>query len=110
MIETKIYVGLNDGETLNQKYETSRYIDLLKKVCYSYHTAFSVSISNGGYFHESGAYTDETSLILSLIDVSEDTVKEIARDLCAFFNQESVLVTRGEINAYFISEKISQDD
>ena len=106
MKETKIYVGLNDGETLSQKFETSKYIDLLQKVCYSYHTAFSVSVSNGGYFHESGEFTYETSLIISLIDVEDSLVEEIAKDLCVFFNQESVLVTKGEVKAYFISEKI----
>ena len=42
--------------------------------------------------HRNGCYTDENTLQLQMTDVSEETVNEVAKDLCAFFNQESVLV------------------
>ena len=32
-------------------------------------------------------------------------MNDIAKDLCAFFRQESVLVTESTIQAYFVSEK-----
>ena len=32
MTETKIYVGLNDSETMKQEYETDRYVRILKSV------------------------------------------------------------------------------
>ena len=106
MIETKIYVGLNDAFTLRQEHETALYIDTLKHVCFQYHVPFSFSVQEGGYFHEDGRYTQETSLVLSLVDVAEETAREIAKDLCVFFRQESVMVTRGEVEVSFISEKI----
>ena len=106
MTETKIYVGLNDALTKAQRFETEKYLSILKKVCFSYHVAFSVHTQEGGYFHEDGQYTQENSLVLSLIDVPEETVGEIARDLCAFFRQESVLVTSSEIKSYFIQETL----
>ncbi|MBQ3956777.1 MAG: hypothetical protein II680_12880 [Clostridia bacterium] len=106
MIETKIYVGLNDAFTLRQEHETALYIDTLKNVCFQYHVPFSFSVQEGGYFHEDGRYTQETSLVLSLVDVAEETAREIAKDLCVFFRQESVMVTRGEVEVSFISEKI----
>ncbi|MBR3544989.1 MAG: hypothetical protein IKN76_02870 [Oscillospiraceae bacterium] len=106
MIETKIYVGLNDAFTLRQEHETALYIDTLKNVCFQYHVPFSFSVQEGGYFHEDGRYTQETSLVLSLVDVAEETSREIAKDLCVFFRQESVMVTRGEVEVSFISEKI----
>ena len=34
-----------------------------------------------------------------MIDVDSDVKNEIAKDLCAFFNQESVMITEGEIRA-----------
>ena len=104
MIETKIYVGLNDSETREQKFETDKYLGILKKVCRSYHMAFSVDIEEGGYFHEDGEYTEETSLVLVLIDADRDTVREIAKDLCVFFHQETVLITEDRIDGYFISK------
>ena len=44
MYETKIYVGLNDSETMTQHFSTEKYVSILKNVCYSYHVAFSFSI------------------------------------------------------------------
>ena len=107
MTETRIYIGLNDAETREQKYETEKYLGILKKVCQSYHVAFSVDIEEGGYYHEDGTYTEETSLVLQLIAVERDIVRKIAKDLCAFFHQEAVLVTENQIDGYAISEELS---
>ena len=106
MIETKIYVGLNDSVTKTQIFETEKYISILRNVCFAYHTPFSFDVEEGGYIHENGEYTRETSLILSLIDVNKKTVNEIAKDLCVFFHQESVMITDNLIRTYFISETL----
>ena len=106
MIETKIYVGLNDSVTKTQIFETEKYINILRNVCFAYHTPFSFDVEEGGYIHENGEYTRETSLILSLIDADRKTVNEIAKDLCVFFHQESVMITEDHIRTYFISETL----
>ncbi len=106
MTETKIYVGLNDSETMTQIYETEKYISILKHVCGSYHVAFSFSVVQGGYVHEDGQYTQETTLVLSLIDAAQETVNEMAKDLCVFFHQESVMITENNVRAYFIKETL----
>ena len=106
MIETKIYVGLNDSVTKTQIFETEKYISILRNVCFAYHTPFSFDVEEGGYIHENGEYTRETSLILSLIDTDRKTVNEIAKDLCVFFHQESVMITDNLIRTYFISETL----
>ena len=48
----------------------------------------------------------ETSLVLTLIDVDKTVVKDIAKDLCAFFHQESVLVTESHLQAHFVRETL----
>ena len=106
MIETKIYVGLNDSVTKTQIFETEKYINILRNVCFAYHTPFSFDVEEGGYIHENGEYTRETSLILFLIDADRKTVNEIAKDLCVFFHQESVMITEDHIRTYFISETL----
>lgn len=106
MTETKIYVGLNDSETRVQMYDTEKYISILKDVCRNYHVGFSVSAGQGGYFFEDGSYVQETTLVLSLIDADVDTVNEIAKDLCVFFRQESVLITENKVRSYYIKEKL----
>ena len=90
MTETKIYVGLNDSTEKRQLLETEKYISVLRNVCYAYGTPFSFAVEEGGYIHENGEYTKETTLVLTLIDVRKSTVNEIAKDLCSFFHQESV--------------------
>lgn len=57
---------------------------------------------------DNGEYEEEQSLILSLIDVDERTVNEIAKDLCVFFNQESVLITENAIHSYYVREELPE--
>ena len=106
MVETKIYVGLNDSVEKKQLMETEKYIRVLRNVCYAYNTPFSFDVEEGGYIHESGEYTKETTLVLTLIDTDKPLVNEIAKDLCLFFHQESVLITEGIVRAYYVSETL----
>ena len=103
---TTIHIGLNDSRTGVQKFSTEKYLSILKNVCLSYKVAFSVQVINGGFFHEDGRFTEETTLMLGLTDIPEQTVTEIAKDLCAFFNQESVMVTSSLNTVSFIKEKL----
>ena len=104
--QAMIYIGLNDSITHVQKFETDRYISILKNVCKSYKVAFSMNVIDGGYFHEDGSYVEEKTLTLTLLGVEEDMVEEIAKDLCAFFNQESVMVTYSQAKVHFVQESI----
>ncbi len=106
MTETKIYVGLNDSVEKRQLMETEKYISVLRNVCYAYNTPFSFGVEEGGYIHESGEYTKETTLVLTLIDADKNIVNETAKDLCTFFHQESVLITEGVVRAYYVSESL----
>lgn len=106
MTETKIYVGLNDSVEKKQLLETEKYISVLRNVCYAYNMPFSFGVEEGGYIHESGEYTRETTLVLTLIDADKVIVNEIAKDLCTFFHQESVLITEGQVRAYYVSETL----
>ena len=106
MTETKIYVGLNDSIEKRQLMKTEKYISVLRNVCFSYGTPFSFDVQEGGYIHEDGTYTRETSLVLTLIGVDDYTVNEVAKDLCAFFHQESVLMTTSDIKTVFINESL----
>lgn len=109
MTESKIYVGLNDVTTNTQLFENEKYISVLRNVCYSYRVPFSFSVQEGGYIYESGEYARETSLVLTLIDAEQAVVNDIAKDLCAFFHQESVLITENPVRSYFVHETLACD-
>ena len=102
MVETRLYIGLNDAETKKQMYDTDQYVEKLKKLCFTYHVPFSVSFEEGGYFHENGEYVEEKTLVLTLIDADRDIVQKIAKDLCGLFNQESILVTEDIVKGCYI--------
>ena len=104
--QATIFIGLNDADTGLQKHESTKYLSVLKNACRSYRVAFSVQMIHGGYFHEDGRYTEENTLMLQLLDVPEQTVNEIAKDLCAFFHQESVMVTFSPVKVVFIQEQL----
>ena len=104
MTETRIYVGLNDAETREQLYGTEKYLEMLKKICRRYRVAFSVDVEAGGYYHDDGEYTEETSLVLVLIDADREAVRQIANELRTSFHQESVLVTESRIIGYSVQD------
>ena len=104
--QATIYIGLNDKETGVQKFDTEKYLSILRNTCRSYRVAFSVQLINGGYFHEDGRYVEENTLMLRLIGVPEETITEIAKDLCVFFNQESVMVTLNSASVIFVKENL----
>ena len=106
MTETRIYVWLNDSETMTQMFDTEKYTRLLKEVCKNYHVAFSFAEEQGGYFHEDGRYTQENTLVISLIDADKAIINEIAKDLCVFFHQESVMITENIVKSYFVKETL----
>ena len=56
--------------------------------------------------HEDGSYTQEKSLILLLIDVDKETINEMAKDLCVFFHQESVMITEDQVRTFFVKERL----
>lgn len=98
-VKTQIFVGLNDGDTKEQQFNTERYVSVLKHVCVQYGISFSFDIIKGGYVHFDGEYTEENTIVLTLIDVPRKTIDAIAEDLCVLFRQESVLITSGFIQS-----------
>lgn len=101
-----IYIGLNDHETGKQEFDTDKYLTVLKNTCRGYKVSFSVQESNGGYISEEGEYVEENTLMLRLIDVPEDIVIEIAKDMCVYFNQECVMVVTNPASVVFVSETL----
>lgn len=103
-----ISIGLNDKDTMAQKIQTEKILRLVNTCCKSYGLAFSSVLQDGGYVHEDNSYVLEKSVCLVFIDPDEAAIQEIGQDLCAFLNQESVLVTVDEVECYYISESIDR--
>ena len=109
VVRHQIFIGLNDGDTKEQKYDTEKFRKILEDVCRGYKIAYSVAPMQGGYFHEGGMFVSENSLCLTLIGADDYIVNEIAKDVCAFFNQETVMVTRDTVDCSFVHESIKEE-
>ena len=97
------------ADTLSQRFDTERYKSLLKQVCYSYHIPFSVSVNEGGYFHDNGAWVDENTLLITLVGAPRKTVYDIASDVCTIFHQESVMITCNKVVHFDVRDRRNAD-
>lgn len=101
-----IIIGLNDKDEKTQKIETDRILHLIRNCCKGYSVAFSGYMQDGGYIHENGEYVLEKSVCISFVGADENVIEELAKDLCAFLNQESVLITVEDVEYYFVPESV----
>ena len=106
MLEARIYVGLRDKYVREQLFDTEKYKSVLKNVCRNYQVPFSLQVIEGGYYHDDGAWVDENTLLVTLIGIPRRKVYEIARDLCTFFHQESVMITCGQIVRFNVHDDL----
>ena len=97
MLESRIYVGLDDKDTHEQSLDTEEYKSILRSICKDYKTSFSLQVIEGGYFHDDGSWVEENSLLVTLIGTPRKTVYSIAKKLCKYFNQESVMITGSSV-------------
>lgn len=109
MVEARIYVGLRDRESHEQMFDTEKYKSILKNVCKNYQAPFSLQVIEGGYFHDDGSWVDESTLLITLIDTPQKKVYEIARDVCTFFHQESVMITCTPMFRFNVRDGLSED-
>ena len=106
MLEARISVGLHDKDSHEQRFDTEKYKSILKNVCKNSRTAFSMQVIEGGYFHEDGTWVEENTLLITLIGTPRRKVYEIARDVCTFFNQESVMITATKVLTFNVHDPL----
>ena len=102
MIGYQIYVGLNDGTTHTQLFDSEKYISILKNICKAYKVSFSFDCINGGYIYGDGTLSVENTLHVTIYDIDKGTIEEIGKDLCTFFHQECVMIIENEIERIYV--------
>ena len=104
----EICVGFNDGDTKEQRFSEETYERIITNICRGYQISYSVGKLTGGYVHDDGTFVKENSAQIILIGATEEQVNEIAKDLCVFFNQESVLVIKSAATAKLVYESLEK--
>ena len=104
VIEMRIYVGLDDKDSHEQRWDTEKCKALMKEVCRTYDTPFSLHLIEGGYFHDDGTWVEENTLVVTLIGTPSRTVYQIAKEVCTLFNQETVLLTCTPVHCFSVHD------
>ena len=91
-------VFYDEATKTHYKIENGKYVEFKGKHGGKVRTVF-----------DDGSYVDENSLVLTLLDADGAVVKEIAKDLCVFFHQESVMVTSGESEIFYVRENLEDE-
>ena len=100
-----LYIGFNDKDTYEQIIPTEEAIAAVNGICVKYVEGYTVSQAMGGWVDETGALTEETSLVYTLSGVDEAAVISIMDEVLAALNQNSILVERQSITYAYYSGK-----
>lgn len=106
IVKYEIIVGLNDKDKHIKAYDDVFYEKVLNSVFNNYDVSCSIGFLYGRYKHNSGKVIQETSLSIQIINADDTLIEEIAKDICVFFNQESVIINKSELESYTISESL----
>ena len=105
IIYTVVLDADNENSELNN-YSTGKLIHLIQTICKSYVGKFTVDKVDTGYIFENGVMRRNDCFVLNFFDTDEDTVNNIAADLCAFFKCNDVYISRREEYRHTVKESI----
>lgn len=101
MYKYNIYVGMFDKDTKTQVLSNTEFLNTVRKVMRFFgFDNYTIYKCKGHYKHTDNTIICEPSINIEIIDNINFNVKHIDRikfNLCKELNQESVLITRQEI-------------
>lgn len=97
-----LYIGLNDKDTYEQIIATEEAKKIVNDICVKYVDGYTVSEVNGGWVDETGALTEEVSLMYMFSEAGEAEVIAIMDEVLTALNQNSILIERQDFSyAYY---------
>lgn len=92
--EHKLFIGLNDKNTLTQIIATKDARKVVDEICVQYADGYLANESEGGWKNEDDKVTHETTLVYAIFGATDDQVRKIARDALTTLNQEAILIEK----------------
>lgn len=97
MYKYNIYIGMFDKDTKQQELSNTEYLNTIRKVMrYNFIDNYTIIKAKGHYKSDTMTVCEPTVIVDIIIDYKLDT-DFIKNQLCNFLNQESVLITKQEI-------------
>jgi hypothetical protein len=102
--KTILYLGLNDQQTQKQKIRTKKAFKIINNLLLNTYLLEGATIqtSKGIYKHKNGKIVIENTIIIILLDLEDEKINAIIKDLKNMFNQECILKETNAINYDFI--------
>lgn len=100
-----LYIGLNDKDTYSQLISAEEAKKIVNGICTKYVDGYTVMEANGGWVDETGALTEEMSLVYTFSNVEESAVISIMDEVLVALNQNSILVEKQDQFFTFYSGK-----
>lgn len=98
MYKYNIYVGMFDKDTKQQEISSQEFFNIVRKVMRYNHIDNYTIIKAKGHYKSNTMTVCEPSIIVEIIINYELFTDDIKTMLCKFLNQESVLITKQEID------------
>lgn len=100
-----LYIGLNDKDTYQQEIPTIEAEQAVNEICLQYVDGYTISEAKGAWKDETGAVTEENTLVCSFQGVGEDSIEAIVDEILPTLNQNAILVEgRNTECRYYYSE------
>lgn len=97
MNEYNIYIGMYDKDTKKQELSNTEFLNTVRKVMrYNFIDNYTIIKAKGHYKSDTMTVCEPSIIVDIIIDYELDT-DFIKTQLCKFLNQESVLITKQEI-------------
>ena len=98
-----LYIGTNDKDDYAQHIATEEAMALVEGICAKYIAGWTSSYATGAWTDENGVIGHENTLVISIVDATEEQVHTICDEAIAALNQNSILIVTQEINQDFYS-------
>ena len=96
----RLYIGTNDKDTKQPVKNMLRFMEVLKQVLNDLTEGYTMYHATGYYKHDDGTMVQEGTIVIELIDYyGEKNLYSLVKLLKYRLNQESIYVTKQEINA-----------
>lgn len=87
-----LYIGTNDQETYQNEIQVEKAEEIISQICLQYMGGYTIECGKGAWIDDQENLTKETTFILTLQDIDEETLEHIMSDICAELNQNAILV------------------
>jgi len=97
-----LFIGMKDADTRRTERDVHDIVRHFCDLCKGLKLSYSAQLQAGGYIYQDGEFENEGSLCFVILDEPEEKIRQLAEDMCIWLNQESILITRQEVEGLYL--------